>query len=179
MPFSRIWDAVTAHFFDSGRLNQVIAMSQAETQVESWWKQEFIGLFNQLKANRTILSWEREYLTGEGRKKVDFKIDLGNTSALLEVKTALCGLQKGTRWKLPNYVMAVNSGYILTDVLKLAATQSPNRQLVVFAYTAPPESDWQTVLSDIRRKAPNIAISLPRVDTSPAGELSIGWLQVA
>lgn len=179
MPFSRIWDAVTAHFFSPASLSRVVAMSQAETQVESWWKQELIGLLSQLKNNGMVLSWEREYPTGEGRRKVDFKIDLANASAVVEVKTALCGRQKGRMWKLPAYVMAPNSGYILSDILKLAATQAPNRFLVVFAYAAPPRSDWEAVLSTVRRKASDVAVSLPRVDDSPAGELSIGWLQVA
>ena len=154
-------------------------MSQAETQVESWWKQELIGLLNQLKNNGLVLSWEREYPTGEGRRKVDFKIDLANTSTVLEVKTALCGLQKGTMWKLPAYVMAANSGHILSDILKLATIQAPNRLLVVFAYTAPPRSDWEALLSVVHRKASDVVVNLVRVDDSPARELSIGWLQVA
>jgi hypothetical protein len=154
-------------------------MSQAETQVESWWKQELIGLFSQLKSSGVVQSWDREFATGMGRRKVDFRIDLPTTSAALEVKTALCGYQKGTLWKLPGYVMAANSGYILSDILKLATIQVPNRFLVIFAYAAPPKSDWDAVLAAVGKKAPQLSINLPRVDNSAGRELSIGWLQVA
>ncbi|HEY7329842.1 MAG TPA: hypothetical protein VH592_19565 [Gemmataceae bacterium] len=178
MPFTPIWDAIAAHFFSPTSLSRVVVASQAEIEAEGWWKLELMWLLSQLTTTGTVQSWDRECLNGAGRQKVDFKIGLANTSALIEVKTVLCGPQKGQKWRLK----ANRKGGLHLDILKLAATQAPHRFLVVFAYAAPPRKDWDGLLSDVREKVrkkdSNVAVDLPRVDNSPAEELSIGWLQV-
>jgi len=179
MPFTPVWDAVSSHFFTPAALSRVVAMTQAATQVESWWKQELIGVLGQLKASGAVTAWDREVRTGQRKEKVDFSVEVPSAGGLVEVKTALCAVQKGTTWRLPMYVMAAKSGYILTDVLKLGALQAGRRYEVVFAYAAPPVGDWQVVLADLRKKAPSLTVSLARLDSSRAGELSIGWLEVA
>jgi len=73
-------------------------MSEAEVQVESWFKVELICLLGELKKNGAVRSWDRECPTGKGQEKMDFKIDLANTTGAVEVKTAL-GLQKGKIWE--------------------------------------------------------------------------------
>ncbi len=105
MPFSPVWDAVAAYFFTLASLSRVAAMIKAETQVEGWWKMEFIVLLTQLRNDRIIRAWRHESPTGTGRRKADFTIDLASTSTAIELKTALCGLQKGSLWKLPAYVV--------------------------------------------------------------------------
>ncbi len=186
MPLSPIWNAVTAHFFTSTSLSRVVGMSRVEKQREGWFTGELIYLLNKLEQDGVVGPWECECPTGIGRCKVDFKINVANTTAAVEVKTALCGFQKGTRWKLPDYVQGKKNGFILSDILKLtnlATAPKPSRYLLVFAHPAPPTEDWQTMLSSVQgkasREAPGVLVNLLRVDDSPGRELSIGWLQVA
>jgi len=178
MPFTPVFDAVKAHFSTSPSITRTVAMTQAATQAESWWKGEIIQLLGQLQTGGVVSSWDREVPTGKGREKVDFRIDVPGVDGLVEVKTALCAVQKGTPWRLPMYVMAPKSGYILTDLLKLNGLKAARRYLLVFAYAAPSVNEWQTVVAEAGRKAPGLSVRLARLDTTKGAELSIGWLEV-
>ena len=184
MPFSPVWEAISAHFFTSASLGRVIALRRAEKQAEGWFKGELIWLFEQLKQSGKVASWKPECEIGNV-PQVDFAIDLTSTTAAVEVKTALCGLlyaqpqpvfKKGSRWNLPDYV---TGGFILPDILGLASIQiPPHRYLMVFAYPAPASDDWDAMLAKVHEKAGGLSVEIARVDDSPQEELSIGWLKV-
>ena len=86
----------------------------------------------------------------------------------------------GVLWKLPGYVMGPNSGFIMTDILKLAAIMHANRRYqafeLIFAYPAPPLSDWGALVQAIMVKVPNVVVNLSCLDNIGRGDLSIGWL---
>jgi hypothetical protein len=179
VPFTPVWDAVAAHFFSQPSLEYVAKLTTEERQEEGWFKRELIKLFGELQRVGLINSWQPEVWMGPARRKIDFQVDLGGAIGAVEVKTALCGSQKGYVWKLPGYVQTVRNGFIMTDVDKLGGIDALHRVLVVFAHAAPPRVDWDKVLMDVRRKAPALSVDLPRVNDSPGGVLSIGWLRVA
>ncbi len=173
MPLSPILDAVKDHFFAPACLSRVVAITQAEVQVEGWFKAELIWLFGELEKGGAVnLSWTRESPTGRGGEKVDFKVELANTVAVIEIKAALCGPQKGQKWKLRDYVCA-------EDISRLVGTQAASRYLLCFAYPAPTRGDWPAVVSKIATKLPGVDVNIVRCDDSPGGELCIGWLEAS
>src|SRR6266699_3287581 len=93
MPFSPIWDAMTAHFFTSASLSRIAAMNEAECQVEGWWKGEIIWLLGQLKKTGAVKAWDRECRSVNGRQ--DFEIELANTIAGIEVKNGTLRIPEG------------------------------------------------------------------------------------
>jgi len=145
---------MTAHFFTSASLSRIAAMNEAECQVEGWWKGEIIWLLGQLKKTGAVKAWDRECRSVNGRQ--DFEIELANTIAGIEVKTALCGSQKGHTWDLPWYAKDPKR-FFPPDIRKLAAIQAPNRYFLVFAHASPPNTDWQVMLNELRRSTSGIA----------------------
>lgn len=179
MLFNPLMSAVKDHFFTSAALGRAVAMTQAESQPEGWWKAELFMVFRDLQARKHIKAWSREVPTGRGRERVDFMVELASANALVEVKTALCGMQKNEAWTLPMYVQGPKNGFLLTDILKLGELAAPKRYLLVFAFAAAPSTDWQKTLTEIRKKAPTLAVDLVRLDSAVGNALSIGWFEVA
>ncbi|MFB3894979.1 MAG: hypothetical protein ACE14V_01625 [bacterium] len=179
---TNILDEFKAHFSTKESLARVNVMIQVATQTEGWWKTEIIYLLELLRQNNMLKSFEREWSTGKGREKLDFFIDLGKESVVIEIKTAFCDLQKGTMWKLPSYVMGPKDGYILTDILKLSelkALQNVTRYFhLIFAYPSPLKNDWNILLQAISNKSQIQSLKLARLDNSEDGKLSIGWIEV-
>lgn len=177
-----LWSAVAERFADPSLLLRVQAMARAEVQTEGWWKAELIYLFECLQKSGQIAAWDRECSAGTGRTKVDFEIHEPDMRFVIEVKTAFCGMQKGVAWKLAGYVMGPNSGFIMTDILKLAAIKRANRRHqcfeLVFAYPGPQTLEWQALVRAISVKAPDVDICLFHLDEIGQGALSIGWLRV-
>ena len=175
LPFSPIWDAVAAHFFSPAALNRVVAMSQAGVQVEGWWKTELILLLSHLEKQGTVKWWNRECRTNNGQQ--DFQIAVAGATAAIELKTALCGRQKANTYNLIWYARDPKR-YFPSDIRKLTAVEASHRYLLVFAYAASSSSEWQETLRELNRHANGASVNLARLDNSPGGELSIGWLEV-
>jgi hypothetical protein len=172
-----LWDAVAAHFFTQALMSRIVAISEAEVQVEGWLKGELIWLFGQLMSRGVIENWRCECRIGErSRKRLDFKIELDCTDAATEVKTAI-RQQKGISYDLRWYAQQAN-GFFPPDIRKLAAYGAANRYLLVFAYPAPPASEWDDALSELGKGVQGAAVSLAKVYDSPQSEISIGWLEV-
>ena len=182
MSLSELWDEVVAHFSTSSSLSRVQVMTKAASQTEGWWKSEMMFLLERLQEGGVIESWDSEVSIGIGRRKVDLEVRLRAKTAIVELKTAFCGVQKGTLWKLSSYVMGPRSGFILTDILKLAAVKETHnvtlRYLLIFAYPAPPQGDWQVLIQAVSRMSPEASVSLVHMYEDVAVRLSIGWLKV-
>ena len=91
------------------------------------------------------------------------------------MKTAFCGDQKGTTWRLPSYV-----DWILDDVQKLSPlkerwTDTRYFFVLVAAYPSPPAEDWEKLLDKIATNEPASVVELSHLDELGAGQASIGW----
>ena len=95
MSLTELWDAVAAHFFTPPSfLERVDVMTKAQIQVESWWKVEMMLLLTEMQEQTNIRSWHTEVRGRTSRRRLDFKIEFqGHDTAVLELKTALCGVQ--------------------------------------------------------------------------------------
>ena len=146
-------------------------------QAEAWFKVELISLLYQLQRAGTIASFDRECLTGNGRKKMDFKIEFANLIGAIEVKTALCAQQKKFNYDLMWYAKDTRrDSSFLSDIFKLTSIAGFNPvtpHLLVFAYRAPSIVEWNNTLTEIRSKAPALTISLARERSSSCASLSI------
>jgi hypothetical protein len=177
MPVSSVWDAVAAHFFTPASISRIVAISEAEVQVEGWFKGELIWLFGQLTGKRVIENWRCECRADEqNRKRLDFKIEVDGADAAIEVKTAI-RLQKGISYDLRWYAKQTE-GFFPPDIRKLAAHAAAYRYLLVFAYPACPASEWDGAVSELGRQVTGVTTSIAKVYDSPQNEISIGWLEV-
>jgi hypothetical protein len=183
MIFSELCQSVTAHFATPESLARVRVMAKAGVQTEGWWKAELMLLLEVLRQRGKVIRWDREVPTGEGRQRLNFLIELRAEELALQIKTALCGPQKGENWRLPAYVGTGTDGWLLSDLLKVSAYKlaqpvMPRGLLAVFAYPAPPSDDWDELLYKLTEKAPQLAISIAHLDEVGQGDLTIGWLEL-
>jgi len=177
MPVASLWDAVAAHFFTPASMSRIVAISEAEVQVEGWLKGELIWLFGQLKDGGVIENWRCECrIEKSSKKRLDFKLALDGKDAALEVKTAI-RQQKGISYDLRWYAQQ-NSGFFPPDIRKLAAYPAAHRYLLVFAYPACPTSEWDEVVGELGRRVPEASVNIAKIYDSAEREISIGWLDV-
>ncbi len=183
MIFSELCQSVTAHFATPESLARVGVMTKAGVQTEGWWKAELMLLLEVLRQRGKVMRWEREVPTGEGGRRLNFLIDLRDEPLAVQIRTALCGEQKGENWRLPDTVGTGADGWLLSDLLKvnaykLAQPVMPRGLLAVFAYPAPPSGDWDELLYKLTEKAPQLAISVAHLVVIGQGDLTIGWLEL-
>jgi len=179
MPFSSIQDVqdeIRNHFFTPASLSRAVAFAEAERQREGWFNGELVYLFSLMKKREAIKSWF-EYSTPD-RKRRDLKVELADAAVVIEIKAAATFYKGGTvgirRW-------ATDCANEVPKFLTLPAT---NHYVLLFAYRAPQESDWKALVNKtqalVNEEALRVSIAMPRPpDSTPGGELSIGWLQVS
>lgn len=182
MPLSQVWDSVREHFFREESLERVALMRRCDWRKEGWFQAELMWLLDQKRGLVSNWQIEIEYPTGNGKKRVDFKIEVAGTSAAVEVKTAICGLStNGTTYKPRDY----GKGECACGVQQLSGMPSP-RYLLVFAWNSIKENEpaltndaWDEMLQAVRSKTSMPGISFVRVpERTPDGKLSIGIFQI-
>jgi len=169
--FEPIMDAVKDHFFTSESLNRVAAFADAGVQREGWFNGELVYLLSKMKERDKTIKSAFEYHTGDG-KKCDLWLELAAATAVIEIKAAALFWRGGT----------VGLGRWATDcaqeVQKFLTIPATSHYILLFAYRAPRETDWQTLAHETARLGASVTIS--RVDTSsPGRELAIGWLHAS
>jgi hypothetical protein len=118
--------------------------------VESWFKAELLVLFEQLKSQRLIESFEREpnLRIGKGREKVDFIIRIRAVEHLCELKAVCISQAMGTPRDLSFYFREDKFG-LINDFKKLDQIVGDNKWAIAFIYPKPSESEWQEVITSL------------------------------
>lgn len=84
------WFVAKQEYFESFARN--------DTRVESWFKAELLVLFERLKSQGLIYSFEREanLRTNKGRKQIDFILKVKDVEHLCELKAMCISQAMGT-----------------------------------------------------------------------------------
>jgi len=119
------------------------AFAKNDTRVESWFKAELLVLFEKLARQKVIDSFEREpKLDINGRKQVDFSINIKGEQHYLELKAVCISRSKGTPRNLFFYLRDDNVGMI-KDFGKLDKIKGlKNKWILAFIYPRPTEENW-------------------------------------
>ncbi len=125
-------------------------------QVEGWLKGEFLTFLEDEKKSGRIIDFDREVKSLDGRKKVDFRIEIpseaDNTCVWLELKHWLIGKQKGVNYYASFYFGDPSAIGIISDVKKLAKVPDEGRYLLVLATANPGQDEWQKGVSKFNKK---------------------------
>ena len=174
MTLSLVWDSVRDHFFRPESLERVALMRRFDRRKEQWFQVELMWLLDRLTRCGQVSRWEPEH------KYVDFRIDVAGLSAVVELKTAVCGRDsKGVLWKPCQY----GKGECAEGVRQLGAAPPP-RYLVVFGWPGVSDPaltivDWNEMLEAVRSKTAKPGINFVREpERTSGGELSVGIFQV-
>jgi hypothetical protein len=137
-----ILTSVINHFL--GKEIYFRAFADADSRLEGWVKAELIVLFNKLMADKVIESYDREakILSASGRKQIDFRLSLGQTSYLCEVKTPVISQAAKTPRNLHFYFREDDRG-LIKDFRKLDELPDYNKLAICFIYPNPGLDKWQ------------------------------------
>ncbi|HUU63885.1 MAG TPA: hypothetical protein VMX96_08235 [Dehalococcoidia bacterium] len=136
----QLFDFVDQHFL--AKLEYPQLFTEAERQVEGWFKGELIYLFSSLKAN-----WEPEAsIPSLGKKKIDFRLRLDDSPVYAEIKALYHGRQRGQVVDLGIYFYKDNVG-IWGDVQKLASVAEGHSFCILFIYPRPEIGRWHKTLA--------------------------------
>jgi hypothetical protein len=158
-------------------------LEKAGRQRELWFQLELFFLFTELKDKRIIesLMWECPATNGS----CDFKLEfVDGTSEVIETKVEIQRTQNQQRksnWELRNSAVDYAKKNNIPKMLSIPAT---SHHLLIFAYPGRPESEWDDLIEHIPNRldkegVAGVTVSKIRVDRSPGGELSIGWIQIS
>ena len=151
-------------------------------QLEGWFKGELLSYFHEQKNTHRISDFDREVLCGQGKKKIDFRIDIysGNIGEVhwIEVKHWLIGYQKGTKYNVNSYFTDRSTVGIVDDVNKLTAIVNGQKYLLIITTSNPGKDMWnQGVLNFIKKfKIPHLTSLTDPSDFPPSYFLGLLYL---
>jgi len=98
MNTEQLFSEIDRHFL--AKLDYIQRFTSSERQIEGWFKGELIYLFTSLQGKGELEGWEPEVLVPRlGKKKVDFRVELDNGFAWLELKSLYHGqLREPRTW---------------------------------------------------------------------------------
>jgi hypothetical protein len=136
------WFMAKREYFESFARN--------DTRVESWFKAELLVLFERLKSERSIDSFEREtnLRTAEGRQQIDFRVKIEGVEHLCELKAMCISQALETPRNLRFYFRDDPVG-LIKDFKKLDKVADENKWVLAFIYPKPSESGWQETLTSL------------------------------
>lgn len=151
-------------------------------QLEGWLKGELLCFLDEYKASHVLVDFDREVLSGTGKKKVDFciKISTGYSSELLwlEIKHWLIGYQKGSKYNSSSYFGDPSSVGIKPDVEKLLAIEQGSKYLLILATANPGDEEWLAGVSRFNTKFSPLSLNpLTKPSQFPATYF-LGFLSV-
>ncbi|MGH8103776.1 MAG: hypothetical protein ACREJQ_04560 [bacterium] len=149
-----------------------------EVQVEGWFKAEFLCLLQECQMDGRVLSFDREVMIGQGRKKVDFKVILPvGTTIWMEIKHWLIGQQKRDFLRPRFYFGDKSSVGLFPDVGKLSSIPD-GAKFIMVVVTNNPHGGWAEGVALFNKKFAPICL-MPKSDTSEyPEEFFLGVLQV-
>jgi len=129
---------ITGHF--STKESYFDLFKENDARVEGWFKGELISLFNDLKEEEIISTYECEKSIEGKRTKIDFIINDG-ADYYIELKTLSIG-QKKTSRSLSFYFQ--HKDCIKKDISKLKSIKHRNcyKWIIAFVYPRPDEDEW-------------------------------------
>lgn len=136
------WFVAKQEYFESFARN--------DTRVESWFKAELLVLFERLKSQGLIYSFEREanLRTNKGRKQIDFILKVKDVEHLCELKAMCISQAMGTPRNLSFYFRDDRVG-LIKDFKKLDQIRDGNKWVIAFIYPKPTQADWQEVTTSL------------------------------
>jgi len=125
-------------------------------QLEGWLKGELVYFLDNEKNVGRIAHFDREVLTGMGRKKVDLKIKVSTSSgaleAWIELKHWLVGYQRGIPYNAQFYFGDSSSVGIKPDAEKLSKISNGSKFLLILTTANPGINDWSTGVNKFNKK---------------------------
>ncbi len=117
-------------------------------QVEGWLKGELLCFLDNEMNEGRIDHFDREVLTGTGRKRTDFMTKTSTSLSVfeswIELKHWLIGYQKGVKYNAQFYFGDPSSVGIKPDVEKLIEISTGDKFLLILATEKPDLNDWSS-----------------------------------
>lgn len=169
---------IDRHFLDEQRLKYPDIFTNAERQVEGWFKGELLYLFTELKKDGILESWEPEAVFPNlGKKKSDFKVTIDGEPIYLELKTLYHGMQKNQPIDLGIYFYKDSVG-IWNDIQKLSSLEDGRGFCILFVYPKPNRERWNKTLQKYEERIlPNRIKKLSKIDEYPS-DLFIAKIEI-
>ena len=127
---------------------EIEVFASHDTRLEGWFKGEMLVLLHRLKVDNLINVFEREfsfYHNGK-RHQVDFRLQLGSTYHLVELKAPCISQARGTPRNLNFYFREDNVG-LLKDFRKLDLAAGIEKWVLAFIYPTPSPQAWAQALA--------------------------------
>lgn len=134
-------------WFD-GKREYFEAFARNDTRLESWFKGELVVLLEKLKTQGLIDDFEREpnLPTDEGRKQIDFAVNIKGDRHFCELKAMCISQALGTPRNLGFYFRDDHVG-VVRDFKKLDQLEGGNKWVLAFIYPRPSEGEWDGTIS--------------------------------
>lgn len=134
-------------------------------QVEGWLKGEVLHFFEAERTNGKLHNYwvecTPETKTDPGRKKIDYKLEIVDSTikvkVWIELKHFQVGTQSGRYWRASGYFGSKSYG-IYDDVAKLQEVVSGDKYILVLATKNPGHDDWSRGVDKFNEKFSPLAI---------------------